>query len=314
MATPRISAILSRNLRRVPFAQYQCLRNTRRQAHSIASGYVGSSRRALPFIGFATAFTALALYSTSSSTPISLEAPTIAKLDEQTKRQTEITSSSPMRLRMEKMIKEQQMRIIDELSKVDGKSFTIDEWNRPDGGGGISCVLQDGNVFEKAGVNVSVVYGKLPRPAIEKMRADHKSFVSADVDLRHLWLPFQPRKRKSVSSSFVTDGLSSFLPSYVPILKKRKDMPFTEQEKDWQQLRRGRYVEFNLVHDRGTSFGLRTPGARIESILMSLPRTAKWVYMDPLSGTRTDGVEVAVEGMEKEKELLEVLKQPKEWV
>ncbi|KAM5441130.1 Coproporphyrinogen-III oxidase [Microsporum ferrugineum] len=433
MATPRISTILSRNLRRVPFAQYQFLRNTRRQAHSIASGYVGSSRRALPFIGFATAFTALALYSTSSSTPISLEAPTIAKLDEQTKRQTEITSSSPMRLRMEKMIKEQQMRIIDELSKVDGKSFTIDEWNRPDGGGGISCVLQDGNVFEKAGVNVSVVYGKLPRPAIEKMRADHKSFVSADVESldffaaglslvlhpknpmaptvhlnyrffetsnpkdvvngqtnwwfgggtdltpsylfpedcehfhgtikgvcdkhdtsyypkfkawcdKYFYLPHRREARgiggiffddldtefirqsspslASISAkeaqerlfSFVTDGLSSFLPSYVPILKKRKDMPFTEQEKDWQQLRRGRYVEFNLVHDRGTSFGLRTPGARIESILMSLPRTAKWVYMDPLSGTRTDGVEVAVEGMEKEKELLEVLKQPKEWV
>ncbi|EGD96259.1 coproporphyrinogen III oxidase [Trichophyton tonsurans CBS 112818] len=433
MAT-RITSIFPRALRRMPLAQCQFLQNTRRQAHTIAGRNVGSSRKALPFIGFATALTALSLYSTTSTTPISLEAPTIAKLDEKTRRETEITSSSPMRLRMEKLIKEQQKRIIDELSKIDGNAFTIDEWDRPNGGGGISCVLQDGNVFEKAGVNVSVVYGKLPRPAIEKMRADHKSFVSADVDSldffaaglslvlhpknpmaptvhlnyrffetsdpkdvlngktnwwfgggtdltpsylfpedcehfhktikdvcdmhdpsyypkfktwcdKYFYLTHRNEARgiggiffddldtefirqsspdsASISDkeaqerlfSFVTDGLCSFLPAYVPIVKKRKDMPFTEQEKDWQQLRRGRYVEFNLVHDRGTSFGLRTPGSRIESILMSLPRTAKWVYMDPVSGTRTDGVESEdVEGMEREKELMEVLKHPREWV
>ncbi|KAF3483557.1 coproporphyrinogen III oxidase [Arthroderma uncinatum] len=435
MATPRMSTMLRGTLRRVPFARHQCLRTTRRQAHNIASGSIGRSRGALPFIGFATALTAAALYSTSTTPPISLDAPTIAQLDEQARRQSEITPSSPMRLRMEKLIKDQQKRIVDELSQIDGKSFIIDEWNRPNGGGGISCVLQDGNVFEKAGVNVSVVYGKLPRPAIEKMRADHKSFVSSDVESldffaaglslvlhpknpmaptvhlnyrffetsdpkdvvngpknwwfgggtdltpsylfpedcehfhktikdvcdkhdtsyypkfkawcdKYFYLPHRNEARgiggiffddldtefirqsspDSASTSakdaqegifsFVTDGLCSFLPSYVPILNKRKDMPFTEQEKDWQQLRRGRYVEFNLVHDRGTSFGLRTPGARIESILMSLPRTAKWVYMDPVSGTRTDGLDSGdtVEGMEREKELMEVLKQPKEWV
>ena len=77
---------------------------------------------------------------------------------------------------------------------------------------------------------------------------------------------------------------------------------FTDKEKAWQQLRRGRYVEFNLVHDRGTSFGLNTPGSRVESILMSLPLTARWQYMHaPEKGSR-------------EERMLSVLKEPKEWV
>ena len=79
-------------------------------------------------------------------------------------------------------------------------------------------------------------------------------------------------------------------------------MPFGEREKEWQQVRRGRYVEFNLVHDRGTSFGLNTPGARVESILMSLPLTARWMYMhEPEKGSR-------------EERLVNVLKQPVDWV
>ena len=79
-------------------------------------------------------------------------------------------------------------------------------------------------------------------------------------------------------------------------------MPFAEKEKEWQQLRRGRYVEFNLVHDRGTSFGLNTPGARVESILMSLPLTARWMYMhDADRGSR-------------EERLLKVLREPVDWV
>lgn len=102
--------------------------------------------------------------------------------------------------------------------------------------------------------------------------------------------------------SFVQSCLGAFLPSYVPIIERRKDMPYTQQMKNWQQLRRGRYVEFNLVHDRGTSFGLNTPGARVESILMSLPLTARWEYMHkPEAGSR-------------EERLLEVLRNPKEWV
>ena len=79
-------------------------------------------------------------------------------------------------------------------------------------------------------------------------------------------------------------------------------MPYTAKEKEWQQIRRGRYVEFNLVHDRGTAFGLNTPGARVESILMSLPATASWKYMHlPEQGSR-------------EARLVEVLQNPKEWV
>ncbi|KAG8832715.1 Coproporphyrinogen-III oxidase [Serendipita sp. 405] len=74
----------------------------------------------------------------------------------------------------------------------------------------------------------------------------------------------------------------AFLPSYLPILKRRMDMPFTEQQRRWQLIRRGRYVEFNLISDRGTKFGLQTPGVRIESVLMSLPETARWEYRTDL--------------------------------
>lgn len=308
-----------------------------------------------------------------------------------------------MRLRMEAFIKKQQQKIVQELEKIDGTRFRVDTWNRPEGGGGISCVLQDGNVFEKAGVNTSIVYGSLPRPAIQKMRVNHKAldpdveslpfFASGlslvlhphnpmaptvhlnyryfetanpdgttnawwfgggtdltpnylfDEDAIHFHRTikeacdkhdknYYPRFKKwcdeyfSVKHrgesrglggiffddldeaekdqenlfSFIKDCCTSFMPSYLPILLKRKDMPFTDQEKAWQQLRRGRYVEFNLVHDRGTSFGLNTPGARIESILMSLPLTARWQYMhEPDIGSR-------------EERLLNVLKRPVEWV
>lgn len=102
--------------------------------------------------------------------------------------------------------------------------------------------------------------------------------------------------------SFVQDCGKSFLPSYVPILKQRMNESFTEEQKLWQQLRRGRYVEFNLVHDRGTKFGLATPGARIESILISLPLTARWEYMhSPEKGTQED-------------KMLQVLKKPRDWL
>ena len=355
---------------------------------------------------------------------------TLAEVDEVTKRKTNINRNSPMRLRMEKLILEHQNRIVFALEDIDGQKFRKDVWKRPHGGGGTSCVLQDGNVFEKAGVNTSIVYGTLPRPAIEKMRADHKSIVDSDVEsltffaagislvlhphnpmaptvhlnyryfetsdpwdpvnatgtAEHNWWfgggtdltpsylfeedgkhfhrtikaacdkhdrSYYPRFKKwcdeyfriphrneargiggiffddlDASSrpaakkpqeelfQFVTAGLESFLPSYLPILKKRKNMPFLPEHKLWQQLRRGRYVEFNLVNDRGTSFGLRTPGARVESILMSLPLTARWEYMQPIMGT---GVEETDPGSDlnssgkKERELLEVLRNPREW-
>ncbi|KAF2793516.1 hypothetical protein K505DRAFT_276853 [Melanomma pulvis-pyrius CBS 109.77] len=336
-------------------------------------------------------------------TETSLEGPTIAEKDALLKRENGVTTDSPMRIRMESFIKAQQKEIVSALEEVDGSKFTVDSWQRPEGGGGITCVLQDGNVFEKAGVNISVVYGRLPRAAIQKMRVNHKAldpsvesleffaaglslvlhpknpmaptvhlnyryFETADefgntsawwygggCDLTPCYLfdedaihfhnsiksacdkhdkGYYPRFKKWCDEyfsnkhrgetrgvggiffddldetekdqeqlfSFVQDCLTAFLPSYLPIINRRKDMPFTDEQKQWQQLRRGRYVEFNLVHDRGTAFGLNTPGARVESILMSLPLTARWQYMHvPENGSR-------------EERLLEVLKKPKEWV
>jgi len=91
-----------------------------------------------------------------------------------------------------------------------------------------------------------------------------------------------------------------FLNAYLPIVQKRKDIPYSEREIEWQEMRRGRYVEFNLIHDRGTIFGLKTNG-RTESILMSLPPRARWEYdYQPQSGTEED-------------KLLQVCFHPKDW-
>ena len=86
--------------------------------------------------------------------------------------------------------------------------------------------------------------------------------------------------------AFATDMAQAVVPAYIPLVDKHKDDSFTQEEKEWQQMRRGRYVEFNLVYDRGTTFGLKT-GGRIESILMSLRLTARWQYdMHPKEGSR----------------------------
>ncbi|KAJ2895675.1 coproporphyrinogen III oxidase [Zalerion maritima] len=333
-----------------------------------------------------------------------MEQSSLAERDAIAKRESTVTPQSPMRLRMEKFIKEQQMEIVKALQEVDGSKFRKDEWQREEGGGGITCVLQDGKVFEKAGVGVSVVYGTLPKPAIAKMRVNHKN-LDADADnlqffaaglsmVLHPHNPMAPTvhlnyryfetnddkgnsnawwfgggcdltpcylfdedaihfhktikeacdkhdrayyprfkqwcdeyfsnkhrgesrgvggiffddldemegKDKENMFAFIQDCLTAFIPSYIPIINKRKGMEYTEAEKEWQQIRRGRYVEFNLVHDRGTAFGLNTPGSRVESILMSLPLTASWKYMhEPEPKTR-------------EARLVEVLKNPQEWV
>ncbi|CAG61704.1 uncharacterized protein GVI51_K11935 [Nakaseomyces glabratus] len=98
------------------------------------------------------------------------------------------------------------------------------------------------------------------------------------------------------------DCFDAFLPSYLTIMKRRKDLPYNEKQKNWQLIRRGRYAEFNLIYDRGTQFGLRTPGSRVESILMSLPLHASWVYNHhPEPGS-------------EEAKLLEVTTKPREWV
>lgn len=338
--------------------------------------------------------------------PLLCDLTSLAEKDEQTRRESKVSENSPMRLRMEKFIKEQQQEIVRALEEIDGKKFRQDVWQRSEGGGGITCVLQEGNVFEKAGVGVSVVYGNLPKGAIAKMRANHKNLApgeelpqsleffaaglsmvihpnnpmaptvhlnyryfetanpdgtsgawwfggGADLTPNYLFdedaihfhktlkdvcdkhnKDYWPRFKKWCDQyfynkhrnesrgvggiffddldetvadkentfAFISDALRAFLPSYVPIINRRKDMPFNEKEREWQQIRRGKYVEFNLVHDRGTAFGLQTPGARVESILMSLPVTASWKYMyEP-------------EPKSREQRLVDVLRNPKEWV
>lgn len=97
------------------------------------------------------------------------------------------------------------------------------------------------------------------------------------------------------------DCLDNVSPAYVPIVAKHKDDKFTAEQKRWQQLRRGRYVEFNLVYDRGTVFGLKT-GGRTESIMMTLPETARWEYdQHPAKGSKED-------------EIMQLFKHPKDWV
>ena len=89
----------------------------------------------------------------------------------------------------------------------------------------------------------------------------------------------------SKAFAFMRSVGDGFLEAYVPILQRRKEMPWTEPERQWQLYRRGRYVEFNLVHDRGTLFGLQTNG-RTEAILMSLPPLVRWEYgYTPVAGT-----------------------------
>ena len=100
---------------------------------------------------------------------------------------------------------------------------------------------------------------------------------------------------------FVTGVGDSFINAYVPIVEKRKNLEYTDQQRDWQEIRRGRYVEFNLVHDKGTLFGLRTNG-RIESILMSLPPRVQWAY------------NFQPEANSPERLLIDVLEKPRNWI
>ena len=101
--------------------------------------------------------------------------------------------------------------------------------------------------------------------------------------------------------NFVTGVGNSFLEAYVPIVERRKNSEYTPEQKNWQEIRRGRYVEFNLVHDKGTLFGLKTNG-RIESILMSLPPHVQWVYdHHPAEGS-------------PEEKLIKVLSEPQDWI
>jgi len=308
-----------------------------------------------------------------------------------------------MKNKMETLIMKTQFHCCKAIEKLEGsKKFKIDKWEKENQtGGGVTCVLQDGVVFEKAGVNISVVHGSLTEAAEKQMSSRGKKFQRHDdgtlpfvamgvssvihptnpycptihfnyryfevtntdgsktwwfgggTDLTPMYLDesdvkhfhktlkdacephdktYYPKFKKwcdeyfyipirgecrgvggiffddldspDIESvfNFIKSCSSAVIPCYIPIIEKNKDKKFGENEKLWQQVRRGRYVEFNLVYDRGTKFGFVTPGARIESILMSLPLTARWEYMNvPEVGTN-------------EYELWQILKNPKDWI
>ncbi|SCY57676.1 coproporphyrinogen oxidase [Nitrosospira sp. Nl5] len=272
-----------------------------------------------------------------------------------------------------------QERIVERLEEIDSKRFRRDKWERPEGGGGLSCVMEEGSVLERGGVNYSHVFGGgLPASATAaRPELSGRSFEAMGVSLvlhpRNPYVPtvhlnvrfleahkagaepvwwfgggmdltpyygfeedaihfhqtcknalqpfgggYHPRFKKWCDEYFYLkhrkeprgiggiffDDLSKpdfdscfnltksvgdhFLPAYVPLLERRLNTPYGERERDFQAYRRGRYVEFNLVWDRGTLFGLQS-GGRTESILMSLPPVVKWRYdWKPDAETRED--------------------------
>ncbi len=269
-----------------------------------------------------------------------------------------------------------QDRIIGELEAVEGQPFLRDAWDRPQGGGGISRLIEEGKLFERGGVNFSHVKGEqMPasatahRPELAGRRwqamgvslvlhprnpycptahmnvrffvaekdgeeavwwfgggMDLTPYYGFEEDARHFHrtcrdtlAPFggdvharykkwcddyfvlkHRNEARGVGGIFFDDlgeggydrcfGLTravgdSFTAAYLPIIARRRDTPYGDRERDFQAYRRGRYVEFNLVWDRGTLFGLQS-GGRTESILMSLPPIVKWRYdWKPEAGT-----------------------------
>jgi coproporphyrinogen III oxidase len=265
------------------------------------------------------------------------------------------------RKRTEEYFRSLQDRITRGLEELDGSTFKEDLWHREGGGGGRTRVLEEGRIFEKAGVNFSAVAGNLPEEFAAKIpRGDGTAFFATGVSLvlhprspmvptvhanfRYLekgsasWFgggsdltPYYPMLEDAVhfhatikkacdrhdptyyprfkkwcdeyfflkhrgetrgvggvffdylegdtekNFAFVSDLGDHFLEMYVPIALRRHEMPYEERHRQFQLCRRGRYVEFNLLYDRGTIFGLETRG-RTESILMSLPPSVRWVY------------------------------------
>jgi coproporphyrinogen III oxidase len=259
-------------------------------------------------------------------------------------------------------------RLVARLEAIDGARFKRDSWQREEGGGGLSCVLEEGKIFERAGVNFSHVAGAALPPSATALRPQlaGRAFQATGVSVvLHPLNPFCPTVHLNVRYllaekpgeegtrwfgggmdltpyyGFAEDAVhfhstcraalspfgeeyyrrfkkgcddyffnrhrdeprgiggiffddfnevdldfsfaliksvgEHFLPAYMPILERRKAMPYGKRERDFQTYRRGRYVEFNLVYDRGTLFGLQS-GGRAESILMSLPPVVRWRY------------------------------------
>jgi coproporphyrinogen III oxidase len=300
-----------------------------------------------------------------------------------------------MRDRFNRYIEKLQDKITSKLADLDSVAmFKEDVWEREGGGGGRTRVIENGAVFEKAGVNISAVHGKLSEsmknffkaktgqffacglslvihpknPFVPTVHANWRYFelynskgeiqdqwfgggqdltpyYLFEEDARHFhqvckkacdlfdkdfYLHYKkkcdeyfwnthrneargvgglffdylrPNEKFNVENwyDFVTEVGDHFLEAYIPIVNKRKNTDFSASQRAWQEIRRGRYVEFNLIHDKGTMFGLKTNG-RIESILMSLPPRVQWHYNHQ---TRTNS---------PEEELITVLKNPRKWV
>ena len=199
-----------------------------------------------------------------------------------------------------------QDSLCQQLSAVDGAPFIEDAWQREGGGGGRSRVLREGNVFEQAGVNFSHVHGDAMPASATAHRPElaGRSFEAMGVSLVvHPLNPYVPTSHANVRFfiaekpgadpvwwfgggfdltpyycfAFMQAVGNGYADAYLPIVERRKATPYGERERHFQLYRRGRYVEFNLVWDRGTLFGLQT-GGRTESILMSMPPLVRWEY------------------------------------
>ena len=295
---------------------------------------------------------------------------------------------------VKKYLVQLQESICSDLESLDGRAiFEIDRWTKEDGSGsGITSVICDGNVFEKGGVNFSIVQGnKMPKsasalrpelegrkytalgvslvmhpenPYIPTVHTNVRFFIAEESGKEPIWwfgggfdltpfygfdedvvhwhttakkacLPFGEKvyskykkwcddyfylehrdEQRGIGGLFFDDlnegGFdrcfefmksvgNHFSEAYLPIVIKRKDTPYGEKERNFQLYRRGRYVEFNLIYDRGTLFGLQS-GGRTESILMSMPPEVKWSY------------QFQVEKDSEEEKLYNHYLKPKEWI
>ncbi len=165
---------------------------------------------------------------------------------------------------------------------------------------------EDARHFHQTFRHVMDPFGKEKYPLYKKWCDEYFVNTHRDNEMRGIGGVFYDHLRPADETeadrlfAFQEANGNAFLPAYTPIVEKRKDMSYGDRETEWQEIRRGRYVEFNLIHDRGTLFGLKTQG-RTESILMSLPPRARWGYnYQPAAGT-------------PEAELLDACLHPREW-
>lgn len=278
-----------------------------------------------------------------------------------------------------------QAEMCEAFERLDGRArFSSDPWKRTGGGGGLTRVLEEGAVLEKAGVNVSLVHGRMPSGLERRVAGEGGAFAAAGLSIIvHPRNPYAPSAHANIRMirrgeaawfgggadltpyylfeedcrdfhgalreacerhqpgsyarhkrtadeyfylrhraehrgvggifyedlggdlaaelRFSVEVARAFLGAYLTVLERRKDLPHGQAERAWQELRRGRYVEFNLLHDRGTVFGLES-GGRAESILVSLPPRVRWAYQhQPEPGSR-------------EAALLDALRTPRDWI